>query len=78
MDVPQYVGETRFYRKYLRISYEHGRALREIGAISIDAKMDDGRPLFLLDDEAIGRHQAEVKRHRANLRQAQENVATYG
>jgi hypothetical protein len=53
MDVPEYIGETKFYRQHLRISYEFGRLLRERGVISIDEKMDDGRPLFLLSEEAI-------------------------
>jgi hypothetical protein len=41
-----YVTETKFYREKLGISYEFGSYLRKRGALSVDAQMDDGRPLF--------------------------------
>lgn len=78
MDAPKYVTETRFYRKYLRISYESGSFLRRIGALSVDAFVDDGRPLFSLSEEAIARHKEEIGRYRAGIRRAEENVLAYG
>ena len=74
MDVPQYVGETRFYRKYLGISYEFGSFLRKRGVLSIDAQMQDGRPLFLTDLESVERHKSAIRAYRARQGAAKHNV----
>lgn len=70
----KFATETRFYRQYLRISYEFGSHLRKVGALSIDGEIDDGRPLFLVTDDAISRHLEEINRYRAGVRKAKENV----
>ena len=70
----KYANETKFYRQYLRISYEFGSHLRKVGALSVDSMMDDDRPLFLLSDEAISRRREEINRYRAKVRQAKQNV----
>ena len=63
-----YVGEVEFYRNTLGISYELGSRLRRIGVLVADAEMKDGRPLFLLSDQSIARHLAEVKGYRAAMK----------
>ena len=67
-----YVTETKFYRRYLGISYEFGSYLRKRKVLSVDAETDDGRPLFRLD--LVEAHRAEVTGHRARLREFKETL----
>ena len=73
--LPTYVNETKFYRRFLGISYEFGSHLRKSGFLRPDAVMDDGRPLFLLGAESLERHQAQISAYRAQVREAKEGVA---
>jgi len=70
----EFATETRFYRKHLRISYEFGSFLRKCGALSVDALMDDNRPLFLCDPENLERHRQEVHSHRRRVFNARQNI----
>jgi hypothetical protein len=72
--VTVYAGEAKFYRTHLRISWEFGSMLRKIKVLRPDAKMEDGRPLFLLEDAAIEKHKSRIRAYRQGLFAARKNI----
>jgi hypothetical protein len=75
-EVPRYYPEVRFYSK-LGISYNYGSKLSRLGVIEPDAFMDNGAPLFLVRDEALGRHREAINRYRAKVARANENASVH-
>jgi hypothetical protein len=52
---PTYASAVRFYRDFLKITYETGSRLRKLGILPPDAICDDNRALFLIDSDSIRR-----------------------
>ena len=69
-----YSNETKFYRHYLRISYEFGSQLRRTKVLQPDAEMDDKRPLFLCDVQSVERHREKIAEYRGNVAAARHNA----
>jgi hypothetical protein len=69
-----FANETKFYRQYLRISYEFGSHLRKAGFLEPDAAMEDGRPLFLCDLHNLSRHRQGILNYRAHVQAARHNL----
>ena len=71
---PTYLGEVKFYRDVLKISYESGTKWRQLGVIRADALMDDGRPIFLLSPEAIQAAKARIHQYRVQVARSRFNL----
>jgi hypothetical protein len=60
VSLPLYVGETRYYRRILHISWEYGSKLRRTGILRPDAQLEDGRVLYLLSPETLAQNEAAI------------------
>jgi hypothetical protein len=71
---PVFMSEVKYYRSILRLAYETGRHLRELGVLEPDAFCDDGRPLFLISSQALEKAKARINSHRAQIERSRRNL----
>lgn len=68
--------EVRFYRSILRISYETGSRLSQLGVLESDATLGSGRPLFRISPESIQNARERINQHRAKIVRSPYNLPT--
>jgi hypothetical protein len=72
--VPVYTTPVKFFRNVLGISYQFGIRLAKMGVLKPDATLDDGRPIYLLEQNSIRQAQERIAVYRRNAVRAEHNV----
>jgi hypothetical protein len=70
---PVYNFEVPLCRS-LKIRPETGRRYRGLKVLVADAQTIDGRPLYLADAVNLERHKEAIRRHRARIARARNNL----